>query len=268
MLGLAVGGVLAVGLATAAHLHARPLPIPQFVSGAPLLKTAGDGAEVRWHETATTIYFDHSLVEFAPGAENAVQAGFGTWLGSGARVPDLSFDTTSDAHFGKAPNGRSEISYGRITVPGHEHDLALTITFSDQSTGEIVEADMIFNSEHPFGLLQNDSGEDGDATNCHHKYDLQAVATHEAGHFFGLGEDYDERRATMFYTTARCELHKRVLANSDVSTMTELYAHSDQSEGSTQGKACSLAGGAGGGGNAGLAALALLGFVAARRRRA
>ncbi|HEY4158251.1 MAG TPA: matrixin family metalloprotease [Polyangiaceae bacterium] len=269
--GLALAGLVGGGARLAMRAHSRSQLVPQLVSGAPVLKKAADGADVRWHESTTTIYFDRSLAELAPGAVDAVQSGFGTWIGSDARVPDLSFDTTHQANFGKTPNGRSEISYGRITLPGHEHDLALTITFSDASTGEIVEADMIFNSEHSFGLLKSaDSHHAGsEAADCNDKYDLQAVATHEAGHFFGLGEDFDQRLATMYFTTGRCELHKRVLTDSDVTTMSGLYLNSDVAAKAPAGKGCALApaGSETDSSSPAYAGLVLLGIAAARRRR-
>ena len=50
------------------------------------------------------------------------------------------------------------------------------------------------------------------------------MATHEAGHFFGLGEDYTDLAATMYVTTAPCDVHKRVLTDDDTSTLAALYA--------------------------------------------
>jgi MYXO-CTERM domain-containing protein len=180
------------------------------------------------------------------------------------------------------PNGKSEVMYGPITLAGHEKDLALTVTFSDPKTGEVIESDMIFNSKHPYGLLPYKASA-GDAASamtpvdsavCEQRYDLQSVATHEAGHFFGLGEDFDAKPATMFYTTGRCETNKRVLQASDETTMTALYLSNDMSASSddaeSDAKGC---GGAriGQGKTDGvvpmLSLAGLLGFVALRRRR-
>ena len=59
---------------------------------------------------------------------------------------------------------------------------------------------------------------------CNESYDLESIMAHEAGHFFGLGEDVDDAYATMFYCTSTCETHKRSLAASDTNTMAEVYA--------------------------------------------
>jgi uncharacterized protein (TIGR03382 family) len=284
---IALGAVSVVlglgGAANVSHLRAPPAPVMQIVSGNPTLKKGSDGASVRWHSAKSKLFLDASLDQLGPNARETVQLGFGTWLSSGAKLPNLSFDSTSGAKFGQEPNGKSEIMYGPITLQGHENDLALTVTFSDPKTGEVVEADMIFNNNHPYAMLPYQAAAGAmtaaDMTSCAQNYDLQSIATHEAGHFFGLGEDYDSTVATMYYTTGRCETNKRVLQNTDETTMDALYLSSetqvasaadDPSADTVTAKGC---GGARiGQGNTGGAApflslLGLLGFVGLRRRR-
>ncbi|HWZ87682.1 MAG TPA: matrixin family metalloprotease [Polyangiaceae bacterium] len=273
---LGLGGAVGVS-----HFRARTAPVMQIVSGSPVLKKSTDGDSVRWHSHKTKLYLDSSLDTLGGKARDAVQLGFGAWLSSGAKLPGLSFDSTTGATFGPTPNGKSEIMYGPITIKGHENDLALTITFSDPKTGEVLEADMIFNSTHPYGFLPaSDDSKDQGKSECNDKYDLQSVATHEAGHFFGLGEDYDVKTATMYYTTGRCETNKRALQASDETTMDSLYlaSETDSSASSTDstgasadtGKGCGGAriglGKTGGTGSL-LSLVGLLGFVSWRRRK-
>ncbi len=290
---LALGAVSVVlGLCFAksiSHRHTRPALVMQIVSGSPVLKKSSDGDNVRWHSSKATVYLDSSLDAVSSHARDAVQVGFGTWLSSGAKLPDLSFDSTKGATFGETPNGKSEIMYGPITIPGHEDNLALTITFSDPKTGEVLEADMIFNSNHPYALLTGAGSSDDNGSqqnhlstasansggsSCSDQYDLQSVATHEAGHFFGLGEDYDVKTATMYYTTGRCETNKRVLLTSDETTMDSLYVAGET--GSTSDPSTDTGKGCGGArigqGKMGtdvslLSLLGLFGFVSWRRRR-
>ena len=251
----------------------------QIVSGNPALKKGSDGESVRWHSKKNKLYFDASLDDAGMHGREAVQLAFGTWLGTGAKLPNLDFDSTKGASFGQKPNGKSEIMYGPITLKGHESDLALTVTFSDPKTGQVVESDMIFNSKYPYGVLPYKAAVAGQAAtpdaSCNQHYDLQSVATHEAGHFFGLGEDFDDKPATMYYTTGRCETNKRVLQATDESTMAALYMPNDMSADSDDpsvdnAKGC---GGAriGQGNTSGavplFSLLSLLGFVVWRRRR-
>jgi hypothetical protein len=278
---IALGAVSAVlglsGAASLSHFRSRPAPVMQIVSGNPALKKGSDGDSVRWHASKSKIYFDSSLDNAGKHAREAVQLGFGTWLGTRAKLPTLDFDSTKNAKFGQTPNGKSEVMYGKITLAGHENDLALTVTFSDPKTGEVVESDMIFNSKHAFGILPYTPPAAAQALSsaaCEQKYDLQSIATHEAGHFFGLGEDFEAKPATMYYTTGRCETNKRVLQHSDESTMHALYLASNAAgddEGVETAKGC---GGAriGQGQTTGavpmLSLVGLLGFVLWRRRRA
>jgi hypothetical protein len=286
LLGMISAALGLTGATRWSHLDTRTPPVMQIVSGSPVLKKSSDGESVRWHASKATVYLDSSLDALGGQARDAVQVGFGTWISSGAKLPALSFDSTQGATFG-SPDGKSEIMYGPITIPGHEDNLALTITFSNAQTGEVLESDMIFNSTHSYGMLTTSDpirgstttasvsvGSSTSAATCDDKYDLQSVATHEVGHFFGLGEDFDVKTATMYYTTGRCETNKRALHASDETTIDALYVASDgpsATDGSTDtGKGCGGAriGLGKTGGNASLLSLAgLLGLVAFRRRQ-
>jgi hypothetical protein len=120
--------------------------------------------------------------------------------------------------------------------------------------------------DHDWNGKGASSGEE--SLDCKNRYDAQNVTTHEAGHFFGLGEDPVEHQATMFQTIAQCETHKRLLAATDVGAVTTLYAKSaDPDEAKAGARACSFAGVPRSGGafwvSASIFAISLL-----RRRRA
>ena len=67
---------------------------------------------------------------------------------------------------------------GFLAHPDMERTLAATSYVVDTRSGEILEADIFFNSSFPWSVSAG--GEQG-------RYDLQSIATHETGHFFGLG---------------------------------------------------------------------------------
>jgi len=256
-------------------------------SGSPGYKKTPKGQNLHWANKALTVHLDDSLQHIGPGANEAVMQAFGQWLASDPRLPDLSFDTGDTSSIPKQ-DGKSTVSYGRITVAGHEHDVAITVTYAANQSGEILEADIVLNSLYPLGVLtaktpaqlepgQNDDKAkssnskslqgDDEAADCRNRYDAQNVATHEAGHFFGLGEDLTERKATMFQSIDQCETHKRLLATTDVTALGTLYAESADAEEAKAGpRACSF-GGAPGGAGASLVSAGIWGLALLRRRR-
>jgi hypothetical protein len=95
-----------------------------------------------------------------------------------------------------------------------------------------VEADTIFNSAYDWTSVVASSS----PNECRGDYDLQNVATHEAGHFFGLGEDYADTTTTMYVSSLPCQTSKRALSVGDVSVVEGLYAQPLPS--AAQGAAC------------------------------
>jgi hypothetical protein len=252
------------------------------------IKYTEDGVEVRWRTRLSKVSIDASIEKLGPNAAAAVQQAFGTWLGSNPKLPDLSFDMTRGARVELEPDGKSTVLLAPISLRGHEDDLAVTLTYSDATTGAIIEADIVINSKHAFRVLQSDEGASSgaekselprscarsgaSATSCSgDAYDLQNIVTHEVGHFFGLGEEMTDDGASMFYCSSRCETHKRSLNQVDATSISTLYVTATESgaEPPTESQA-----GCGGarlvpGGNLREAALAISSalLLLARRRR-
>ena len=262
-------------------------PVSEVRSGSPGFRTAKSGQHLNWRSNALTIHLDDSLGRIGPHASEAVMQAFGRWVQSDQRLPDLSFDTGKTSAV-PTHDGKSTVSYSRITARGHEQDLAITVTYSDDHSGEIIEADIVLNSIYPIGVLTPSStssgdregkhgpdqknGDDkvvsgGEASDCQNRYDVQNVVTHEAGHFFGLGEDPVEREAAMFQTIDQCETHKRTLAATDVAALTTLYAETANAEETAAGpRACSFVAAPGGASWGWISGL-IVGLALARRRR-
>jgi hypothetical protein len=300
-LGAVLSGVLVGGLALRHATHdTAPSSLHHGSAG---VKHTQKGADVRWRRGQTTVYLDSSLDNLGEDARTAIQSAFATWSIADPELPQLEFERTHKAVLTAKPDGKNTVLVAPITVKGHEHDLAITLTYSDEETGDIVEADIIINSEYPFRTLKSDddglgsqaqSQNDDDAhktvtgdnglqttvsaarasctamaqrASCEgNSYDLQNVVTHEVGHFYGLGEDMEDSATTMYYCTSRCETHKRVLTVSDTQVMTSLYvAPNSDSSGPQAG--CSGARVAPHGGLAEAGWAALLGLFALVRRR-
>jgi MYXO-CTERM domain-containing protein len=255
-----VAGVAGVAV-WSSHSHVRQKPEQSIVSGRAGLRTTSSGVDERWSKASITLTIDPTLANATPAAKEAIINAFGAWASSGASLPQLSFDATSTP--GEATqDGVNRLLLGPITAPGQEKDLAITISYADADTGEVVEADTIFNSAYDWTSMGSASGEGA----CNGRYDLQNVATHEAGHFFGLGEDYQDDTTTMYVSSLPCQVSKRALSTSDVSVVSGLYAQPAPSAAQAAGCGARIAGGKDTHGAA-LMAMGVAAFALVRRHR-
>ncbi|HMJ16415.1 MAG TPA: hypothetical protein VK524_33605 [Polyangiaceae bacterium] len=288
----AAGGLATVGLVLGGWALSRDgrergeAPVVS-INGAPQLKQTDSGEAQRWAtEEQITVFIDPSIDALGSGASDAVMNAFGAWIGSGANLPKLRFETRRTAAPNVAHDGVSSVVRAPITIAGHKDDLAITIGYSDADTGRILEADVVINSAKSFAVLDDgekrrddkdddnkdddkghdkDDDDDAESSRCGYRYDLQNVITHEVGHFFGLGEDGDDLSATMFFKTGKCELKKRDLEPLETSTMTGLYAKDTRSTEAETAGGCAVAAPGSERGWGELGALMLVVVVAGRR---
>lgn len=217
---LLAAGVFACAVGASHHVVA-PEVAPRTAFAKAIARTTESGKTEHWGAAQIPVVLDGSLSDMDPKAQDAVVAAFGTWMSSGAQVSQVSVDRSSER--GQvAHDGVNRILFGPITIAGHEKDVAVTISYADSDTGVIQEADTIFNSMYAFEVLGSKEG-DEDEKECGKKYDVQNVATHEFGHFFGLGEDVSDTTTTMYIRSAPCQTHKRELTQSDEQAMAALY---------------------------------------------
>ncbi|HEU5073434.1 MAG TPA: matrixin family metalloprotease [Polyangiaceae bacterium] len=229
----------------------------------------------RWMAPEVRVVIDESVHAITPEAEQAIVQAFGAWLSASPNLPELNIEHGRGMKPRLDPDGVNAVVYAPIEFPGHEDDLAITIGFSDEETGEITEADIIINSRHAYSHLNAptpgapSASCDGtsQASVCDYRYDLQNVMTHEVGHFYGLGEDREDRTATMYSCTSACETHKRDVSEGDRQTMGRLYKDAIQMQ--SRAVSCDAARLAPRGPTWGWAGALALGLIAfARRRRA
>jgi hypothetical protein len=267
-LGCALASMAVAGAAALTwHSPTQVRSVRSVVSGRAGLRKTSSGAEERWSSVPLTITIDPTLARATPAAKEAIMDAFGAWGSSGASLPKFSIDTT-DTPGEATQDGVNRLLLGPITEPGQEQDLALTISYVATDTGKVIEADTIFNSAYDWVSVGSSATREGDdgKDRCKRGYDLQNVATHEAGHFFGLGEDYDDPSTTMYVSSLPCQTSKRTLSNVDVSVMTGLYA---QDAANAPQKAACVARIAGGTDTNGapLVAMGIVAFALARRHR-
>lgn len=112
-------------------------------------------------------------------------------------------------------DGKNVIAWGRLKT----NALALTYVWYDSKTGGVKEVDTIFNLKHPWKW----SGTSTCAwTNA---YDVQAVLTHEFGHWFGLDDEYDEKylNNTMYGYGFKGDAKADTLTTGDILGIKNIY---------------------------------------------
>ena len=141
------------------------------------VRVDGPSVAVAWRQTPVRYQVnDRAVAGIEPGQlRDAAEAAFATWQ----NVPSATVGFRFDGFTGAEPldeDGASTLGF--LARPDLERTLAATSYLVDTRTGEILEADIFFNSTYAWSVAPG--GEPG-------RYDLQSIATHEAGHFLGLG---------------------------------------------------------------------------------
>ena len=137
--------------------------------------SSGD-VTLKWKGTVRYFVSDTGVPGISPAAlQSTAASAFSTW----ETVPTASiayqFGGFTSALPG-ADDGRSTLGF--LAEPELDRVLASTSFLIDESTGELLESDIFFNSAFPWSVAP--AGETG-------RYDLESIAVHEIGHLSGLG---------------------------------------------------------------------------------
>ena len=162
--------------------------------------TGSTQTPLKWNQTRLRWFATDRGVAGVTAAQfqTAVAAGFATW----EAVPTASVAFQFVGFTSAAPFDDDGIStFGFDAQPDLDRVLGATSFVVDTLTGEIVESDVFFNS-----IFTWSTAAAGDAS----RFDLQSVATHEIGHFVGLGH------SAIGETEIRPDGGRRVLASGAV----------------------------------------------------
>jgi hypothetical protein len=135
--------------------------------------------KLKWNQLPVHYYVGNVAV---PGVsvsqlQATVAASFATWQNVPTATLSSQFAGVTNASAGDGlGDGLSVLGF--FSDPAEPDVLGSTSWMVDDVTGEIVESDIFFNSIIPWSVSAG--GESG-------RFDLQSIATHEIGHFWGIG---------------------------------------------------------------------------------
>jgi len=168
---------------------------------------------VRWLEPGI-------LVEYQPAFEpeavvgvafNALVGAFDAWESAVANEMMVNFSENASAPLSPERDGRNIIGWRQLVGRDARKVLAATYIWDD-GNGMILETDIVYNTAHKWAV--NTIIESG-STECGTDFDVQAIGTHEIGHFIGL-HHVNNDDATMAPTAAKGELKKQTLTKGDI----------------------------------------------------
>jgi hypothetical protein len=146
----------------------------------------------------------------AAAAQSSLRAAFDTWT---AADPDKVFvegapTTVKSSKY----DGVNAMVWGNIP---YANAIAVTRVWYYTSSGDLAEADTVFNKRLPWVANDQLLGDCGGNPSA---YDLQNIATHEFGHIVGLGDLYGdaEKDLTMYGYGTLGELKKSTLGLGDL----------------------------------------------------
>jgi hypothetical protein len=134
--------------------------------------------KLKWNRMPVQYYIENVGVPgvTASQLQTAVEASFATWH----NVPTAAVSAQFAGYTNAQPTQDDGLSVlGFLADPQEPSVLGSTDWLIDDTTGEIVESDIFFNSSSiPWSVSAG--GTSG-------RFDLQSIATHEIGHLFGIG---------------------------------------------------------------------------------
>lgn len=148
--------------------------------------------------------------------------GFVAWdSASGLTVSLTQGTAVNSSYLTGTRDGVNVVSWQSLAAK-YPNAIAVAWVWRYVNTKEIIEADIAMASEYPW--FQNTVPGDPDlATGVGGYMDVQNIATHEFGHFVGLGDLRSAAEQTMYAYSNYTEVKKRSLEAGDIAGVQKLY---------------------------------------------
>ncbi|MBN1656057.1 MAG: matrixin family metalloprotease [Deltaproteobacteria bacterium] len=203
-----------------------------FTARAYTLKTTSIGSQIRWSTDTISIRYDKRLEAILDDESINAAAVMASeaWRGFD-NVPDMLINHGEPYATGYVSDKPSNGLYLADPWPYESQKLAVTVTTYEESTGRLLDADVLINPDVCFAMLC-----ECDKRHRRQAYDFVSIITHEFGHVLGLGESYDDPMATMWPQIATDETHKRTIEQDDEMGVLAAYSGEPPDEAAGCGK--------------------------------
>lgn len=216
------------------------------------VKKTTDGDFVHWEQRSVSYTIDASVGRAVSRGNEATIDAMGKWSGS-VGAPELEV-SAEDALSPKSPSfdRKNGIFFMKKGYAPAGRALAITVLTYDNESGNILDADVIFNGKYQFEVLKpvvietgdthisNTDGISHDADSEESQdaiYDLQHVIAHELGHSLGMNDELGRRDALMYRYSAPNDASLRAPAADDIAGLAELYSKGYEAHGNGCGSA-------------------------------
>jgi MYXO-CTERM domain-containing protein len=220
-------------------------------------KHTPNGTPVHWSATDIDFALSPTLDAAAPHARAAIARALSNWGGAGG-APSLRTHA-GDGSEHAAYDGQNVIFYAKDGYPAAGAALAITALTYEDTTGRIVDCDIVLNGEYKFAVLDDSdkaddedspiSTEGGGTVHGHKPFDLIHVFAHEAGHALGLNDEPHQAAALMYPFSRPGDPSMRDPEPDDVAGVTTLYAAHASSASNSGSAASDASSGSSGSGN-------------------
>lgn len=192
-----------------------PLLIAAASGGVTYLET-DEGATVHWETDEVRFHFDETP---DPGvnrdaAETALVRSLGVWAATTAPALALRYGgRIDDAEVGYRSDGpnRNVVTFHADGWATGDESLAVTLSTYVQSTGTLLDSDIIVNTSEDIWSTDAEEG----------RFDLQSALIHEIGHALGIG--HHEHNGSVMAVSLDVGHARHELSEIDIAAVTGLY---------------------------------------------